>query len=531
MKKLLSLLFLFVVIGTSQVATADSTQFTPLPLHFWPMNENFSMIPVNAPPCYSMGFGYPPVEIDNGTYALISGVAYTGCTNVSNPEVKIIGIRVNNFSNRTFKSIKVAYYVSTPYRVALDLQTTNMTIVYKPYNSTHELVLVELSNITIGPESREFIGTSDPSAVGWPRELRLEFLVDKVTGEGYLIYGEEKKYVGLFPLLPAPYLSPDNYIRGLLYRTKQFISTVETNPWIVEQVIEKAKASDDVRKASAYIQGFAMNVTSNILNPKGNYLGQPAVVVRDYVRLNGSTKTVLDFMSGVTKPYTVPTITGGSMIVNESEAKSAMLAYLRDNDPQPLKELVLSHALTSARSPYLIWSFGDGRYAIVDFHVPLDSWGLLTLPLPPGYNGSYILIKPFVNASEPFLHVEYDPSLYTPENITTSWETVGQCIEYLRNSLINEVMNIMYNISTQDTVNVSRFEVLYPFVIKQLNACGLSVPEDLKDTQTPAADAKTENTTSRAITSNKSDKNTHICGPAFLLPLALIPALLWRKRK
>ncbi|WP_054839960.1 hypothetical protein [Thermococcus sp. JCM 11816] len=372
-----------------------------------------------------------------------------------------------------------------------------------------------------------------PSAVGWPRELHLKFLVDKVTGEGYLIYGEEKKYVGLFPPLlpPAPYLSPDNYIRRLLYRTKQFISTVETNPWIVEQVIEKAKASDDVRKASAYIQGFAMNVTSNILNPKGgNYLGQPAVVVRDYVRLNGSTKTVLDVMSWVNKPYTVPTITGGSMRVNESEAKSAMLAYLRDNDPPqpPLKELVLSHALKSTGSPYLIWSFWGERYAIVDFHVPPRLVGFANPPppAPPGYNGSYILIKPFVNGSEPFLHVEYDPpSLYTPENITTSWETVGQCIEYLRNSLINEVMNIMYNISTQDTVNVSRFEVLYPFVIKQLNACGLSVPEDLKDTQAPAADAKTENTTSRAITSNKSDKNTHICGPAFLLPLALIPRL------
>lgn len=141
MKKLLSLLFLFVVIGTSQVATADSAQFIPLPIRFWPMNENFSMIPVNAPPhCYPLGFGYPPVEIDNGTYALISGLVYTGCTNVSNPYIVIRGVHTfdltHNFSNRTFKSIKVAYYVSTPYRVALDLQTTNITIIYRPYNST-----------------------------------------------------------------------------------------------------------------------------------------------------------------------------------------------------------------------------------------------------------------------------------------------------------------------------------------------------------------------------------------------------------
>ena len=539
MRNLSLLLSIFLLISLIPPVMA-SPSYTPI--FFWPMNENggnFSMIPVEAPHCYPIYFGLPPVEIDNGTYALISGTAYTDCSNVSGPVVEILNVSSFNFTvngmNRNFRSVKVAYYTTKSYRIALDLETTNMTITYKPYNSTYELVLVDLSNISLGPKSSDLLKTSDPGTVGWPRGFHLKFLVNKVTGEGYLLENGRRKYLGLFPLLPAPYLSPERYVEGILKRTREFISTVEANPWIVEEILNKAKVETNPAKVGEYFQGFAMNATTSILNPRYSYLGNPAMVGFNYLKDSSNNTTfALDFTSWVKRPYNVVTLTGGPMIVNRSEAKEALREYLENRNPSPLKELILKNALTIATDPYLLYELNDG-FGVVDFYIPPTARGILMLPLPPGFNGSYILIKPFINGSEPFLHVNYDPTLYVPENVTGRWKALGQCLPDLRSEIASKLINILNNASTVKTFNASSFEVLYPFVEKKLRECGFNVTEEDYQPVTSSANLagsapgpSNEKTNTEL---KEKGRGLRICGPAFLVPLALIPAWLWRKRK
>jgi len=526
------LILLVAIAGVPEVAAQNGqTEEVKTPIFFWPMYENFSMIPLKAPSCYPLYFGLPPVEIDNKTSALISGTAYMGCPNVSEPVVEILGVEsftMNlNGVNRTFKSVKVAYYTPKPYRIALDLKTTNMTITYRPYNSTYELVLVDISNITLGPKSSTILQTADPQIFGWPRELHLKFAVNKVTGEGYLLENGEKKYLGLFPLLPAPYLSPERYVGGILKRTREFISTMEANPWIVEDILNKVRVEVNSTKASEYFLEFAMNATTHILSPRYSYLGNPATVGFDYLGINSNNTTgVLDFMSWVKRPYNVVTFAGGPMMVNKNEAKKALLAYLGNGNPDPLKDLVLKNALKTTRDPYLIYQIGGG-FGIVDFHIPPTTGGILTLPLPSGFNGSYILIMPSKNGSEPFLHVNYDPALYLPGNLTEGWKTLGQCIPYLRSEIVAEISNLLNNASTTETFDASSFEALYPFVKEKLGQCGFNVSEESSTPVTSGVGSENSEGTSES-----EGKGHGICGPAFLISLAVAPLILrrWRKK-
>ncbi|WP_297490552.1 CGP-CTERM sorting domain-containing protein [Thermococcus sp.] len=534
MRKLPLLLSIFLLAALIP-AVGASPGYLHNPIYIWPMNENFSMIPLRAPNCYPLYFGLSPVEIDNGTYAVISGIAYTGCPNVSSPMVEILGVHSFNMTfngvNRAFRSIKVAYYTPKPYRIALDLKTTNVTVTYRPYNSTYELVLVDLSNITLGLESSVLLKTSDPGVVGWPRELHLRFIVNKATGEGYLLENGEKKYLGLFPLLPAPYLSPERYVESILKRTREFISTVEANPWLVEGILNKVKVNENSTEVSKYLQAFALNATVQIMSSGGSYLGNPARIGHDYIGVNSNNTTVvLDFMSWVERPYNVATFTGGPMRVNRSEAKNALLAYLERGNPKPLKDLVLKNALRITSDPYLLYGLGGG-FGIVDFHTPPTTGGILTLPLPSGFNGSYILIMPFKKGSEPFLHVNYDPSLYTPENFTKSWKVLSQCIPYLRSGILSEILNLLSNASTMKKFNASSFEALYPFVEGKLRQCGFNVTGVNASSPTSSSANISRSASSQSASMGESrtkGRNHRICGPAMLVGLSLIAAVFGR---
>ncbi|MDV3103274.1 CGP-CTERM sorting domain-containing protein [Thermococcus waiotapuensis] len=534
MKRVSLVIFLFLVLSFSPIIGVSSAQdYTPIPIFFWPMEENFSMIPVMAPHCYPLYFGLQPVEIEDKTYALISATAYTGCSNVSSPAVKILGVQSFNMTfngvDGTFKSIKVAYYTPEPYRIALDLKTTNMTITYRPYNSTYELVLVDISNITLGPQSSAVLKTSDPGVVGWPRELHLKFLVDKVTGEGYFLENSERKYLGLFPLFPAPYFSPESYVESILKRTREFISTVEANPWVVEEILNKAKVETDPLKVNEYFQGFAMNVTTNILTPRYSYLGNPAVVVFGYPKDSSNSITVvLDFVSWVRGPYGVATLTGGPMVVNRSVAREVLREYLENGNPDPLKDLILKNALKHTVNPGLAYEIGEG-FAIVDFYIPPSTGGILTLPLPSGFNGSYILIKPFINGSEPFLHVNYDSSLYRPENISERWKTLGQCMPYLRSEILSKILNILNNVSTVETFNASSFETLYPFVEGKLRECGFNLAEGNLHTLTSSFNPGNGSLGRSPTETPKTNTKKGICGPAFLVVLSLFTLMVKRR--
>jgi len=530
-----------IIPSSSAIASSITTTPSAVPVVIWPMNENFSIVPLNAPSCYPFStFGIASVNFTNSTdiiYAYGGGWIYAGCKNVTHPTLTITGAKFLRFEgiegspNETYIEIRGSMFIPQPYRVALGFFSTNVTFRYHPYNSTHVLVEVRISNITIWPDGERILNTTEPAVVGWPKNLTLRYLVNKVTGAGYILSNSTKTYIGLFPLYPSPYIDKKHYFDAILENTRRLIEDVSKNPWIVTNVIEKAKLGSTQNESlySHLITQLAYNLTARILYPTSSYLGLPLLIGTDYDYKNG-TIAIPTVRAWTDHPYTVETFTVSHRVPPYKLRLEAIRRYIYQNDSTLLKELILNSTnITRTMSPYLLYSFRKNTYGVVDVHVPPDDSMLLTLPLPPSMKkklgASYLLIKAVKGGSTPYIHVEYDPSVLSPERIRRDWEIIGQCSAYLRSQLVNWFLKILNNASTNG-FNVTAFEALYPFVKEKLGQCGFNVSEE---TSTPVTSSVgSENSEG---TSESGEKDHGICGPVFLVSLAVAPLILRRWRK
>jgi hypothetical protein len=212
----LLLLFLFLLSGMEVPHVSAGEEITaPVPLYL--LTSNFTYPMYIAPPCSRYPHRYlVEYAVINGTIWELKGPLYTGCRNVSGLEIKVI--QVKNESNERLASflrnyfnvgnnspvnlIRVDVYTNIPYSVPVELRSENVTISYSPYNSTHELVEVAISNITLGinfGETLKDAGVTYPI----PDRMLVKFLVNRKNGEAYLVDGDKKTPVGFLPSFPS----------------------------------------------------------------------------------------------------------------------------------------------------------------------------------------------------------------------------------------------------------------------------------------------------------------------------------------
>ncbi|AEO13996.1 hypothetical protein [Thermococcus sp. AM4] len=541
--KHLSFFIVFIIISTmispNSAIASSITTIHSVPVAIWPMNENFSIVPLNAPSCYPFStFGIATVNFTNSTdviYAYGGGWIYAGCKNVTHPLITIKGATfyrfkgINGSPNETYIEIKGSMFIPEPYRVALGFFSTNVTFKYLQYNATHVLVEVRISNITVWPDGERILNTTDPTAIGWPKNLTLRYLVESKTGEGYILSNSTKTYIGLFPLYPSPYLDKKRYFDAILTNTEKLIEEVSENPWIVTNVIEKAKLSSTKNESlySRLITQLAYNLTARVLYPTDSYIGLPLRIGTDYIK-NG-TIAVPEVTAWTGHSYIVETLAVSHRVLPYKLRLEAIKRYIYQNDSTLLKELILNSTnITRTMSPYLLYSFGRKTYGVVDVHVPPDDSMLLTLPLPPSMKkklgASYILIKAVKGGSTQYIHVEYTPSILSPERIREDWKVIGQCSAYLRSRLVNRFLEILNNASTNG-FNVTVFTGMYTFVKNQLKMCGFN--------ESTLANGTITATSGTEMKEGKKAEKKHrwsICGPGTAILFSLLGIRLMKTK-
>ncbi|WP_456365255.1 hypothetical protein [Thermococcus sp.] len=135
------------------------------------------------------------------------------------------------------------------------------------------MVEISVSNITLG---LDFGGILNDTGDSYPLPSRIlvKFLVNRKSGEAYLIDGDEKTPVGFLPLVPFA-KSPRDFWERVLNSTRLTMDSLKKNPWILENIIQKVRLSNDTEKASTLVWNFVLNLTPQMFQDKSVYLGAP----------------------------------------------------------------------------------------------------------------------------------------------------------------------------------------------------------------------------------------------------------------
>jgi hypothetical protein len=537
MKRRLFLFFIFALLITSGYATAGQVRV-------YPLTKDLKMIPYPIPQCSQIDKITELYYKVNDTYWIaVVGPIKIGCPGVDNISVEILGVKNVTIPQYNLTLTLINTTVKTGQREyrPLGLSTRDITIEYRRYNETYELVTVKIENMKMywSYAIQDYVYHNlTPEYYGFPSNITINLLINRKTGEGYLLDNGRKRYVGVTPLWD-PALNPSEYPHLVLRNLRNVINQIKANPWIVENVIQKAKLSKNISESSGLLSLLALNLTNQVMSLQVTYLGRE-------MYLEGFGGLPL-FTLPVDSTYLIRTYqTGwGSLptkidnISSDKYVKKVLTDYLKTRDDKELKRLIVMGIFhKKVYLPPLI-DFDDVHHKVtaVSFTLPPSRESrLLVLPLPHKYaeafNASYLMLN-FVGPNS--IVVKYDPTLYTPEELISGWKEEGTCMNLIRSTLVDDFTNTFSEFEENGT-DVSKLDKIYSDVVNKMEQCGFNVSE------ISGSPLLQGNTTSPASTSSTShsivspagasaNKKKDICGPAFLVPLALIPAWLWRKRK
>ncbi len=563
MKRGLSPFFIFLLF----VMVIPHTSVSAFQTDLWPLSDDMRIVSYPYPPCgETMDLTERPFYTwENSTHLIkVAGPVLVNCRGTEN-----FSILINNTYDITFQDyillknrtmvpinatatiINVTVKTKDKEYSPIELWTDNTTLEYLPYNSTYELVVMNFTNLVL-PWGSVFdlaYGSRNPQDYGWPVNMTIKMLINKRTGEGYLIDNGSLKYVGDTPFW-SPLIKPENFAKMILDNAQNLIDEIKSNPWVVEQVLNKANKAKNLTERSNLIYSLAEKMTGRILVPKLTYLGRAMYLYSDFINATSEHAIIPGFNAssgdyvylpqfGVPINHTFCVKTNATWIsipeqINgipvSNYTRKALIDYTH-GDSSELMELLRDSLLKQkVYLPSLMVGYGD-KWAVVALDLPMDinKTGVFVVPLPTKYvrafNASYLLVEPgTVNR----FHVKYDPSFFTPDEVVEEWQKVGNCYMLLRNNIENTFLEILDKEGSSG-FNASEFESIYPLLEKQLHLCGFNVTPTENSLSRGNSTSQSHPMSSPATSSNEKKKD--ICGPAFLVPLALIPAWLWRKRR
>ncbi|ASJ01868.1 hypothetical protein A3L09_00635 [Thermococcus profundus] len=532
-------LFIFVIFAMSNYVSAQ--------VNVYPLTEDFKMIPYPIPPCSQIGKITELYYKVNDTYWIaVAGPIKVECPGVNNISVEILGIKnvtVPQY-NLTLTLINATVKTEQKEYEPLGLVTRNITIEYKRYNETYELVTVKIENMKMywSYALQDYVYPNlTPEYYGFPSNITINLLINRKTGEGYLLDNGIKKYVGVTPLW-NPALNPSEYPKLVLRNLRNLINQIKANPWIVENVVQKAKLSNNISESNSLLNSLALNFTEQVMSLQVTYLGR-----KMYLENSGSLPC---FMLPIDGTYLIRTYQTGwqylpSKIDNMSPDKyveKVLTDYLKTRNDEELKRLILLGVFHEKVYLPILVDFDDvhNKVTAIDFTLPpSEKSHLLVLPLPKKYaeafNATYLMLN-FVGPHT--MTVKYDPSLYTPKEVTSEWIKEGACMGPIKSTLMNGFMNAFLEFE-ESGMNITALDKIYENVQKNLELCGFNATSATTDNSTQPKNplltvSTTSNSQSPAVSGSSISRKKNregICGPAFLVPLALIPVWMWRKRK
>jgi len=504
------------------LAQSNQTEKTTFPIVMWPLNGSFKVVTYHPGGCVLLMKNRTLGYIINSTEAVILvGNVYVNCRDSANLSVIIKGIKKED--NYT-KTVNVVVYSGIPFIPPEELRSTNLTIYYLPYHETFALVKLVFSNLTVSPDIAWYEGSFDPPHYGWPRDITLSFLVNMYTGDSYLLDNGSRRYIGNFPLL-MPQVNVSRYFTGLISRARSFVRSVKSNPWILKDVVEKAKLAGSPLNSSKTITGAVFNFTDRIMSTKSIYLGLPIKFIA------GGVPTVQAPLMNFNFKH--PVLRVNISRVMGSGIKEAIREYLRTENPKTLESAIAS--LFEVKSTYEP-ALSTNHFIIT--RIPIMPGDIMVVPLAGEYrkelNASYLMFY-VTQSSGSYLHIWYNPRVFNPELMNNSWRKYGPCVSMIKDKLFNAIASVLENALSTGSINETLLENVSTLVENSVDFCfgidksseSSTGPGSLKSTA--SSTALKSSTSSTPASSSGQRKGRSICGPAFFVPLVLIPAWLWRK--
>jgi len=491
----------------------------------WPLDENFKIIQFNVSSCTL----YPYLKnrligyYINATEALeIEANVYIGCSNVSGMKVEVLPPNITQTEeNFRYVTVPVNVYTNLPFPYPVELRSSNVSISYEYHNSTHFFLVIKMLNITVSPELRDTFGTSDPAYFGWPKNMTIRFLVNRGTGEAYLIDGKEKRYVGTLPLY-LPEFNPKRYLQTIKENAFNFVQSVKSNPWTIREIVEKAKLANSTLERDEIISGAVMSLSERILHVNHRYLGLPIEI-----KSNTIVSPTVDMWRNTTKPRANISAIRSPEIQNLT--RKAVLEYLKNGNESGIIEIV-DRTLYTKKT--IMPPIATNVFMYVN--IPVNTSDFLPLPLPKEYGeklkAKYALVVLHRNA-ERYPYIHYDSRIFDPSKVSEEWKNLTPFLSLLRSKVYSDLSEALYSSLTRGEVNYTKFEGLYGDVSSMIDEYLKEVygtaPDYKPSTSTGAEDMETSN----HEPSTSTTRGQHICGPAFLVSLAVVPLILRRWRK
>ena len=491
----------------------------------WPLDENFKIIQFNVSSCTL----YPYLKnrligyYINATEALeIEANVYIGCSNVSGIKVEVLPPNITQKEeNFRYVTVPVNVYTNLPFPYPVELRSSNVSISYEYHNSTHFFLVMKMLNITVSLELRDTFGTSDPAYFGWPKNMTIRFLVNRGTGEAYLIDGKEKRYVGTLPLY-LPEFNPKRYLQTIKENAFNFVQSMKSNPWTIREIVEKAKLANSTLERDEIISGAVMNLSERILHVNHRYLGLPIEI-----KSNTIVSPTVDMWRNTTKPRANISAIRSPEIQNLT--RKAVLEYLKNGNESGIIEVV-DRTLYTKKT--IMPPIATNVFMYVN--IPVNTSDFLPLPLPKEYGeklkAKYALVILHRNA-ERYPYIHYDSRIFDPSKVSEEWKNLTPFLSLLRSKVYSDLSEALYSSLTRGEVNYTKFEGLYGDVSSMIDEYLKEVygtaPDYKPSTSTGAEDMETSN----HEPSTSTTKGQHICGPAFLVGLAVVPLILRRWRK
>ncbi|MDV3103272.1 CGP-CTERM sorting domain-containing protein [Thermococcus waiotapuensis] len=525
---LLFLLFIQTFLTAPAFVSAQDTDQNgniTFPVVIWPLNESFKAVPYHVDGCVLYRENRTLGDTINSTSAVsVKGNIYVNCKNVTDLSIAMAGRESETEDNYTTTTVMLNIYMNTPFPEIEELLSENLTIEYDYYNESYALVEVTFSNLTVSPDIGRVFGSFDPAQYGWPREIKLSFLVNRNNGDSYLIDNGSKRYVGTLPLL-MPQFDIVNYLNSAVKNAWDFVQEVKANPWVIENIINKAKMSSDPTTSSTIISNATLNFTYRIFSVKGIYLGLPIELAAEG---NGFSVYAPMVNFWVTMP--TPWVDISNILSNDT--KEAIIKYIETGNSDALESSI-------RRTLYLKKLYLPSLFTnhLIATYIPPKPGDIIVLPLSREYeeqlNASYILFRITLGSGQ-YLHVKYDPRVLDPQKAEEGWKRYGSCVPLMESDLFRSLSDFMNDAFTTGKINQTKLDNVYLTVKEDVNKClgqndseigGGSLPQENTTPQGTAGSSSTPVAPHETSAHNK----TGICGPAFLVVLSLFTLAVKRR--
>ncbi len=515
-------------IAGNVTSNLDSTISDDWDINFivlWPLDENFKILEFNLTSCTL----YPYLKnrlisyYINATEALeIEANVYIGCPNVSGMKVEVLPPNITQKEeNFRYVTVPVNVYTNLPFPHPVELRSSNVSISYEYHNSTHFFLVIKMLNITVSPELRDTFGTSDPAHFGWPRNMTIRFIVNRGTGEAYLIDGKEKRYVGILPLY-LPEFNPKHYLQAIKENAFEFVRSVKSNPWTIEGIIEKAKLANSSIERDEIITGSVMNFTDRILKTEHLYLGLPLNIDGNYVRspvddidMWRDTIELMVNISAIRSPQV------------QNLTKKAVLEYLKNGNESGILEVV-NRAFYPMRT--IMPPIATNDFISVNIP-PVYMDNFFPLPLPEEYSrelGAKYAFVLLLRNVEKYPYVHYDPRVFDSSKISGEWKNLTPFLSLLKSQVYNGLSNILYSGLLDGEVNYTQLEKFRDNISSMIDeylrdTYGITTSSEVTGTQhTTDGNSGHENSSEPKPGSSTRKNKQKICGPgSILLPILL----------